>query len=139
MIEFSISAVPPSLNVWSRKHWSVRRREAARWRALVSTAARYEMRRRIPLRGFGPTSAPRFPITPAIVTLSFRLPRGGDASNREKFVTDGLIGTLIVDDGPPHLVELRLRSERGKPAETTVRVEEAQTTRSEHGQGDKEA
>jgi hypothetical protein len=64
-------------------------------------------------------------IDPAVVTLTFRLPCGGDAANREKFCTDGLIGSAIVDDGPPHLAELRLRAERGKPAETRVRIESA--------------
>ncbi len=107
-VEFIIDAVPPSLNQWSRKHWSVRSIFAAQWRLLVRSA-----------------SPKHRAITPAIVTLTFRLPRGGDADNRAKFVLDGLVGGLIVDDGPPHLVELRLRSERGKPAQTTVRVEAA--------------
>jgi hypothetical protein len=81
---------------------------------LVANAARYEMRR----------SPERFPITPAVVTLTFRLPRGGDADNRAKFVLDGLVGNIIADDGPPHLHELRLRASRGK-AQTTIRVERA--------------
>lgn len=109
-VEFTIPAVPPSLNQWSRKHWSVRRREAEKWKLLVRHYAFGRMAKRW--------------IDPAIVTLTFRLPRGGDADNRAKFVLDGLVGDVIKDDGPPHLVELRLRSERGKPAQTTVRVDE---------------
>ena len=116
MIEFVIPAVPPSLNAWSRKHWSVRKREAEKWRLLVGSAARQAMNQanRADCAGY-----------PAVVTLTFRLPRGGDADNRAKFVVDGLVGVLIEDDGPPHLEDLRLRSRRGKPAETRVRVERA--------------
>jgi hypothetical protein len=120
VIEFVIPSVPPSLNSWSRKHWSVRRREAQTWRNLVALAAH---------GAFLKTAAGSFdPIVipeRAIVSITFRLPRGGDADNRAKFVLDGLVGRFILDDGPPHLAELRLRSERGNPAQTTVRVERA--------------
>ena len=119
MIEFTIPAVPPSLNAWSRKHWSVRRREAEKWRNLVTLAA-HGAYFKTAAGVFDPIVIPER----AIVTLTFRLPRGGDADNRAKFVLDGLVGRFIVDDGPPHLAELRLRAERGK-AQTTVRIEAA--------------
>jgi hypothetical protein len=110
-VSFVIDAVPPSLNSWSRKHWSVRKREAAKWRMIVANEVR-----KLGIEG---------PISPAIVTLTFTLPRGGDAANREKFISDGLVGNLLIDDGPPHLAELRLRSRRGKPASTHIVVEAA--------------
>ena len=113
MIEFTIPAVPPSLNAWSRKHWSVRRREAEKWKLLVQHHS----------YGLIPWMKPPKHL---VVTLEFRLPRGGDADNRAKFVLDGLVhAEVIADDGPPYLYELRLRSVRGKPAETRVMVERA--------------
>lgn len=116
MIEFVIPAVPPSLNSWSRKHWSVRAGMAAKWNLMPHSATTV----------WEHTGFNDFPITPALVTLTFRIPRGGDADNRAKFVLDALVSCgYIKDDGPPHLVELRLRSERGKPAETRVRIEKA--------------
>lgn len=110
-VAFLVSGVPPSLNSWSRKHWSVRKREAEKWSMIV----RGEVAR-LGLEG---------PISPAIVTLRFTLPRGGDADNRAKFILDGLVGNLLVDDGPPHVLEVRLRATRGSPATTLVVVESA--------------
>ena len=109
MIEFSIPSVPTPLNVLLRKHWSVRSREASKWRYLVLAHAPKQ----------------RAPIQNAVVTLTFVMPRG-DADGRAKLPLDGLVSAgIIVDDGPKHLVELRLRAERGKPAQTRVRVEKA--------------
>lgn len=117
MIEFVIPWVPPSANDWRRGkgHWSKRHRATLDWMNRVAVS--------IPRR-----CSPMWPsgraITPALVTLTFVNPRKTDPDNRAKLVLDGLVRFgLLADDGPPDLVELRLRSEVGKPAQTRVRIE----------------
>lgn len=114
MIEFSIPAAPMPLNTWRRQHWSVRAKEQKRWANMVSFAKLTLPReQRV---GFGA----------AIVTLTFCAPRHRDPDGLAKCVLDALVSCgLIEDDGPPHLVELRLRSEKGK-AMTRVRIERAE-------------
>ena len=104
VIEFTVPALPLTLNVWTRKHWAVREREAQRWRDLVAV--------------FGP----RYPrvIDPARVSLTFY--GRTDAGNCEKLVTDALRGRLITDDSYPHLDSLELRQRPGA-ARTVIRVE----------------
>lgn len=114
MIEFSIAACPMPMNAWRKQHWSVRAREQKLWATRMAVA-----RLTLPMTS-------RACVSPAIVTLTFTAPRRRDPDGLAKCVLDGLVfAGLIADDGPPHLVELRLRSERGKPAETRVRIEEA--------------
>lgn len=111
MIEFHLDAVPPSLNRWSRAHWSVRKREAASWRTRVWAE-------------WLQLGKPRVPVA-AWVAFDFDLPRGGDADNRVKLVLDGLVGTFLADDGPECVQELRVRARRASPARCTVRIEPA--------------
>lgn len=113
MIEFEIPHVPPSANDKSGAHWTDRARSRKEWRPMAKL---YAIAAGVKLEA----------TSPATVTLCFRLPHGGDADNRCKSVLDSLVDAgLLVSDGPPHLYELRLRSERGKPARTLVRIEPA--------------
>lgn len=113
MIEFSIPAVPTPLNVLLRKHWSVRQSEQRKWDAFVAVARAAMPRER------------RKAITPAVVTLAFWSKRRRDPDGMAKLPLDALVKAgLLVDDGPPHVAELRLRSERGE-ARTTVKIEAA--------------
>ena len=119
-IEFRIPGVPPSENDWrrsKRSHWRLRAVRHKAWHGYVGLFS--------PRPG-APGWPSGKPISPAIVTISFRLPYGGDADNRCKSVLDGIVKAgLIVDDRAPHLYELRLRARRGSPAETHVKIEEA--------------
>ena len=118
MIEFTIPAVPPSENDWSRpgrQHWSHRSRAREQWRSMAKL---YAIKARI--------ARPWLFKVPVVVTLSFRLPYGGDPDNRCKSVLDSLVHAgFIESDKAPHMTELRLRAQRGRPAETRVRIEEA--------------
>lgn len=106
-------ALPVRLNVLLRKHWSARHQEQERWNQMARVA------------WLALPKSQRVAIDPAVVTLTFISPRKRDADGLAKCVLDALVHSgFIVDDGPPHLVELRLRSERGK-AETRVVVESA--------------
>src|SRR3989304_3400145 len=115
-IEFSIDALPPSLNKWSRRHWSVRHQVTRDWGVWIAH--------------FGPKPDSHGwpggePIDPAVVTLEFRSVYRLDVDNRAKFVLDGLVKAgIIKDDAIPHLAELRLRGAKGKPR-TYIIVEHA--------------
>jgi len=100
MIAFRVDGLPPSLNHWFRTHWSERGRAARDWHAKVKLSALAQGVRVKPFQ------------VPVVVRLTFFGP--GDAANREKFVTDGLIPWLIADDGWPCVDELQLRSRPGK-------------------------
>jgi len=114
-IELTIPTVPERLNVLLRKHWSVRKREQRRLDDCV-----WFYQRQLPI-AWGKSGT----IDPAIVTLTFRSPRRRDPDGMCKQILDSMVRAgLIVDDGPPHLVELRLRSEQG-PAQTRIVVEGA--------------
>ena len=116
MVCFTIPAVPPSINDRSRHPWPWWGAKVKEWHAMVWAYGRAGT-------PWGAT-----PITPAIVTLSFRTIRKTDPDNRAKLVLDGLVkARLIADDGPPHLAELRLRSSVGKPPQTTIQIEAAET------------
>lgn len=113
IVEFTIPSVPPSLPN-ERTHWKRRAQVMRDWRKIVWAFATANRIGRVAC------------ISPATVSVFFTLPRGGDADNHVKPVLDGLVGAgLIQDDGPPHLFELRLRSRRGSPAQTFVRIEPA--------------
>jgi Holliday junction resolvase RusA-like endonuclease len=110
-VEFAVPFLPPTLNVWSRAHWTARARWAKEWRFLV--------------RAHAPRSHAIF-RAPVIVTLTFYSKRARDCDSMAKFPLDGLTGVLIADDGPEHVSELRLRSRTGKPERTEIRVEVAE-------------
>ena len=111
VIAFSLPAVPTPINRLLRLHWTVRAREQKRWRELVSIA-----RLRLP-------KAQRVCVDKATVTLTFISPRPSDPDARAKCVLDALVrAAFLVDDGPPHLVELRLRSQPGKSPQPLVRI-----------------
>ena len=110
-IEFSIPAIPPSINKWSRSHWSVRANHAKDWYDWVALHAPLAPQKRLL-------------IDPAIVTLTFASPYKIDGDNRAKFVLDGLVKRgLITDDSAPHLAELRLRTERRRLPQTLIVIE----------------
>ena len=112
MIRLELEGVPPSINQWSRGHWSVRAEHSVDWIARVLVAARG----RIPA-GWDPNQAAR-------VTITFYCRR--DPDNMAKFVVDGLVkNRVIADDKYPFLDELVLRQRPAKPAEyrTVVEVE----------------
>lgn len=104
-----IPAVPLSDNAWKGRHWSVRAREAKRWRDLVGVA-RLAAGIKEGIQGR------------VVVTLEFRTRR--DPSNLLKQVLDALVHCgLIEDDSPRILAELRVRAVPGKPPQTRVLIE----------------
>lgn len=109
-IGLSLPALPVRLNTLLRAHWSKRHAEQQRWNDMVAIA-----RLMLP-------KSQRACIDPAVVTLTFVSPRRRDPDGLAKCVLDALVKSgLIADDGPPHLVELRLISDTG-PAETGVLI-----------------
>ena len=108
--DFTIPAVPPSLNVLLRSHWSVRKQAATDWHLWVRFSG----------CNFEPHPDP---IERAIVLLDFRCRKDGD--NMAKLVVDALVtNRIIAGDSAKHLAALILRSElagKQKPA-TRVRV-----------------
>jgi hypothetical protein len=113
VIEFTIPAVPPSLNVWSRGHWSKRNAMVREWHGLVAMFMRP--------RCFSVADN----VPPASVTLSFVSRK--DADNCAKAVMDSLVHNgLLLDDGPSGVKSTTLkarRAEKGEPDSTTVRIE----------------
>ena len=109
--DFTIPAVPPSLNVLLRSHWSVRKRAANDWHDYVWVSMR-----KMPVLG-------KPMVERAIVLLDFRCRKDGD--NMAKLVVDALVtNRIIAGDSAKHLAALILRSElagKQKPA-TRVRV-----------------
>ncbi len=99
VVEFTIPAVPPSVNVWSRQHWSQRARMIREWRGLVGM--------------FAPRRGPKAPEVrvPAAVTLEFVTRQ--DADNCAKAVLDGLVyHGFLLDDGPRGVSSLTLTARR---------------------------
>lgn len=114
VLRFVIPAVPPSLNVWSRGHWSKRASMVSEWHGLIAmfcTAPRcFTVRKDAP---------------PARVTLSFVTRKDGD--NCAKAVMDSLVHRgLLSDDGPRGVSNLTLEARachKGESESTTVCIE----------------
>ena len=106
-VHFTVPALPPTLNVWSRLHWSARARYSRDWKLWIRA------------------HAPDVPMfhKPVVVTLTFVCRRRRDADGMPKFVLDGLVGRILQDDGPDCVAELRLRVEVSRSAKACTRIE----------------
>lgn len=96
IIQLVIDEIHPSLNAWSRWHWTKVRRESERWKWLIRAAA----------------SRVKPCVRPVVVTVTYFFPtrRRHDFDNyAPKFILDGLKGCLIPDDSSDVIEELRLR------------------------------
>jgi len=94
-----INEIHPSLNVWSRWHWTQVRRESERWHWFVRQA-------RSAVQSYAPY------VRPVIVTVTYFFPTRArhDFDNyAPKFILDGLKGVLIPDDNSEIIEELRIR------------------------------
>ena len=99
--------LPPTLNRWSRAHWSVRAKWAREWRGIVAA--------------YAPRKPRPYFVRPVTVEFTFSSPRPVDADSLPKFALDGCCGVLFPDDSRRWLVEIRLRSVKGPPS-TRIRV-----------------
>ena len=109
-ITLVIPHIPPTLNEWSRMHWSKRAHHARMWRDIVNA--------------YAPRKPRPYFARPVNVSLLFHSKRSRDGDGMTKFILDGCVGVLFPDDSPKWVNELRVRSSVGKPS-TTIVVEVA--------------
>lgn len=108
--KITIPAIPPSLNTWSRWHWTRRAEVKQKWKLLVSNAV----------------GRHRVYTVPVVITIIYRFPsqHRRDLDNyAPKFILDGLVGGLLPDDNHRWIRELRIRFTEGTgPPQTEIEV-----------------
>ena len=114
--EFTLQAVPPSLNVMLRMHWVKRRKEQEKWDLLVKVE--WLNRRKFVFQK---------PVE-ILYTITFKDVRTRDLDNYiggTKYITDALKRTFITQDSAEWLRRISVEFKTGKP-KTQVSITEIQ-------------
>lgn len=114
--EFTLQAVPPSLNVMLRTHWVKRRKEQEKWDLLVKVE--WLNRRKFVFQK---------PVE-ILYTITFKDVRTRDLDNYiggTKYITDALKRTFITQDSAEWLRRISVEFKTGKP-KTQVSITEIQ-------------
>jgi len=113
-VEFTLQAVPPSLNVMLRTYWIKRRKEQEKWDLLVKV----EWLNRRKFVFLKPVEI--------LYIITFKKPRLRDLDNYiggTKYITDALKRTFITQDDADWLRRISVEFRIGKP-QTRVRITE---------------
>lgn len=114
-VEFTLQAVPPSLNVMLRTHWVKRRKEQEKWDLLVKVE--WLNRRKFVFQK---------PVE-ILYIITFKDVRTRDLDNYiggTKYITDALKRTFIPQDSAEWLRRVSVEFRTGKP-QTRVSITEA--------------
>ena len=114
--EFTLQAVPPSLNVMLRMHWVKRRKEQEKWDLLVKVewlnCRKFVFQKPVEI----------------LYTITFKDIRTRDLDNYiggTKYITDALKRTFITQDSVEWLRRISVEFKTGKP-KTQVSITEIQ-------------
>jgi len=120
LISFEIPGLP-RLNPADRRHWQVTRREGKRWAELVlySLPARWRPGTR---KNPNPHAFARARVRFVRCSASAQPPDTDNLAWSFKAIRDALIGRVLIDDDPAHLVA-EYAWEPAKRTESRVRVE----------------
>ncbi len=120
MIELVLPEATPSLNVWQRMHWAVRKREQHKWAMIVYGALLIAGWSRISARAFGKRRL-------TIERFGVRALDPDNACGGAKPVIDELRHLGLLLDDTPEMVELVVRSgkkKRGEDPHTRITLED---------------
>jgi len=121
--EFTLQAVPPSLNVMLRTHWVKRRKEQEKWDLLVKVEW-LNHRKFVFLNPVG-----------ILYIITFRDVRTRDLDNYiggTKYITDALKRTFITQDSAEWLRRISIEFRTGRP-QTHIKIAEIKSAGPSHG------
>lgn len=117
MIRLEIDEIPPSLNRWSRLHWSKQRLIKQDWAWLIKAACLAAK-----------TGRPSYRLARVQITLLFPVVRRRDIDNyAPKMILDGLVGAGILEDDRADRVDVRWDFGRGARRQTIIEIQNMET------------